>query len=404
MSPPSRRRVLRRGALVGSLGLSGCLRSSTRDQPTEQQGNPSYDCENGRTVYESDVSVSADAAWPMLQYDAGNTGYNPNATVPDEVSLRWRYTACAEVDGIVTVTNQHVYPGNLVVDAETGARKTGEWRAYQRPAVVDGTLFVGSHDFEAYDAADGDHLWTFEPAGESGGVSAPTVHDGTVYITGNIDDRTVYAIDATDGTEQWQFTPDHELDAPAAAVGDLVSVVDDGGVIYGLDAETGSERWRYESEYGQIYDPPTVTDGTVYTGLEDGGIVAVDGADGRRRWRTEIQTTGDPALAVTEDTVFVVDQEGIFAYARQDGAERWRDESISSEALSVASNAVLVGDGKTLRALAREDGSERWSFQTRSVIFYDYGAGGFAVGPAVVDDVVFVATGASDVYALGPAN
>lgn len=355
-------------------------------------------------MYESDVSVSADAAWPTVQYDAGNTGYNPDATVPDAVSLRWRYTACTEVDGIVTVANGNVYPGHLVVDAGTGARETGEWTAYQRPAVVDGTLFVGSHDLEAYDASDGDHLWTFEPAGEAGGVSAPIVHDGTVYVSGNVDDRNLYAVDAADGTERWQFTPDHELDAPAAAAGDHVYVVDDGGVVYGIDAETGSERWRYASDDGQIYDPPTVTDGTVYVGLDDGGVVAVDAADGTERWRTRIETPSDPSIAVADDTVFVVDREGIFAFSRHDGTERWRDDIIGAEAVSVASNAVLVGDGETLRALAREDGSERWSFRTRSVTFYDYSAGGIAVGPAVVDDVVFVATEASDVYALGPAN
>jgi glucose dehydrogenase len=63
------------------------------------------------------------------------------------------------------------------------------------PAVVDGTLFVGSADTHLYalDAANGAQRWTFETAGPV--HSSPAVVDGTVYV--GSEDNHVYAL----GTE-----------------------------------------------------------------------------------------------------------------------------------------------------------------------------------------------------------
>lgn len=402
MSPPSRRTVLRWGATLGVAGLSGCSSVFDEGDPPRPEDS-GYDCETGRTRYESDAAITPSATWPMLQCDAGHTSYNPDATVPEEVDLRWRYTACTEVDGIVTVANQHVYPGQLIVDAQTGAPTTGEWTPYQKPAVVDDTLYIGSYELQAYDAADMSHQWTFDPPGETGGVSAPVVHNETVYIAGNLDDPTLYAVDVTDGSERWQFTPGNEYDTPPAIVDGHVYAADQQGVLYKLDATTGEERWRHPTEVDYLNGVPTVAGETVYLPAGDGTVVALDTTDGQERWRRETDNTRC-FVAVADDSVFVTGSERCQALRRADGTKRWETTSATGEACSVAGNALVVGGDEKLYALSRDDGTRLWSFETRWVRFGDYTTGGTTTAPALVDDVVLAATEASDIYALGSAS
>mgnify|MGYP002125039227 CR=1 FL=1 len=402
MSPPSRRAVLRWGAALGTAGLSGCSSVFGEDNPLRSDGpDYSYDCETGRTRYEGDAAVPSEATWPMLQYDAGHTSYNPDATIPEEVDLRWRYTACTEVDGIVTVANQHVYPGQLMVDAQTGAPTTGQWTGYQKPAIGNETLCVGGHDLHAYDTADMSHQWTFKPTGKFGGVSAPVVYDGLVYIAGNLDDPTLYAVDVTDGSERWQFTPSNEYNSPPAIADGYVYVVDEGGVLYKLAATTGEERWRRDTEVDTLSGVLTVADETVYLPGDDGTVVALDTADGQKRWRWHTDNSRC-FVAVADDTVFVTGNKGCVALREEDGTKRWETTSVTGAACSVAANALVVGGDEKLHALSRDDGTGLWSFKTRSVLFYDYTASGISTAPALVDDVVLAATQASDLYALGP--
>lgn len=178
--------------------------------------------------------------------------------------------------------------------------------------------------------------------------------------------------------------------------------VDEAGVCYSIAAASGEERWRRAIETDYVNGVPTVADGTVYLAIEDGTVVALDTADGRERWRRE---TASPSscIAVADDTVFVVGSEGCLALATDDGAKRWEIESATGTVCSVGANALVVGGSETLHALSRADGTTLWSFETRSVLFSDYTASGIPFAPALVDDVVVVATQASDIYALGAA-
>jgi len=52
----------------------------------------------------------------------------------------------------------------------------------------------------ALDAINGDEKWSFEAAQSTSVRSSPTVIDNTVYIGSG---STFYALNATDGSEQW---------------------------------------------------------------------------------------------------------------------------------------------------------------------------------------------------------
>jgi len=394
MVPCTRRRLLRSGAVTGGVALAGCLSFGSESE-----------CEAGRTSYTADASLSGSTSWPTYRYDAGNTGYNPDATVPAEVAVRWRYTACAETESGVAVANGRVYPGAAVLDGRAGTRTAGEWHGYQTtPTLVDGTRYVGTHELEAFDAASEDDRWTFDPDGESGGLSAPKAWDALVFVAGNFDAPILYAVDATDGTERWRFEPDAEVGTTPAVADDTVFVVDDGGTVHGLDAATGEPRWSHD-ESDQWRGPPVATDGTVYVTSHDSGVLALDAADGREQWRFADASGVAAPVAVADGAVVAAGSAGqLVALAAADGTVRW-EAAVGGELgpPTVAGETVLVGERRGTRVAAHSlaDGRERWRFETREILFGDYTRVGTPAGPTAVDETVFVPTAASDCYALG---
>lgn len=108
----------------------------------------------------------------MYQFDAARTGHDHTGTGPrDVVQVRWR----------------------SAVDE----------RGFASPAVVDGTVYVGSHDATVYaiDATDGTQQWQFETEGVV--FSSPAVARGRVYVGSR--DTNVYALDAETGGRHWRF-------------------------------------------------------------------------------------------------------------------------------------------------------------------------------------------------------
>jgi len=108
------------------------------------------------------AGASADpTGWTKYRATTANTGHLPSQQGPtDNITVRWTHET-----------------GNGV---------------YSSPAVVDGTVYIGSRDNRVYalDAATGRERWTHETGGDV--HSSPAVVDGTVYV-GSWDNR-VYAL------------------------------------------------------------------------------------------------------------------------------------------------------------------------------------------------------------------
>jgi PGF-CTERM protein len=87
--------------------------------------------------------------------------------------------------------------------------------------------------------------------------SPPTVVDGTVYV-GSYDHK-LYAVDATEGSEEWSFgTGDLVFPSPTVADG-TVYVGNNDSELYAVDAATGEQEWAFDTG-GGVFSSPTVVD------------------------------------------------------------------------------------------------------------------------------------------------
>ena len=239
---PSRRDVL--GSLGSAVlaGTAGCLGTD-----------------------DSGFSPGSDATtdWPMARHDPGNTAFAPEAKAPRaDVNERWS-----------------AKPG---FDVRT-------------PAIVDGTVFTpAAEGLIALDGKSGDKLWRFAPT-EQPWPSAPTVHNGVVYVT-MVDGDALHAVDAKTGKEQWSLTDAGSVySSPHLLAGQLVNnplvlIGGANGIVRALEPATGNERWRLNTFGGvrtMAYDSRGLyvgtTGGEVYAYLPDG-----DNGAPRELWRRKV--------------------------------------------------------------------------------------------------------------------
>jgi outer membrane protein assembly factor BamB len=178
----------------------------------------------------------------------------------------------------------------------------GQWSS---PAygVVDGqgqVYFPGGDGWlYALHPETGDLIWKFDlnpkdSVWELGGrgtrnniIGTPVFHENRVYLAVGQDPEHgigpghFYAIDATqtgDVTESgkiWHFQDLSRSISTAAVHEDLVFISDLNGFLYCLDRATGELHWKYDT-LAAIWGSPTVIDGKVYIGDEDGDIAVFD--------------------------------------------------------------------------------------------------------------------------------
>jgi outer membrane protein assembly factor BamB len=263
---------------------------------------------------------------------------------------------------------------------------------YSSPAVVKGTLYIGSSDGHLYalDAATGAKRWSY-PAGDSI-TSSPAVANGVVYVGCN--NRRLHAVDARTGKARWTF--------PARAVIHSSPTVADGVVyvgcrdrhLYAIDAATGRERWRFTG--GDWFNSsPRVANGAVFVGCRDKNVYAVEAATGRERWRFTTGSTVDSSPAIVGDTVWIGgDDYRVYALNAATGGQIWQFSAGRGVVSSprVVDDVVYVGsDDGNLYALDSTTGRERWRVATGNQI---------RSSPVVAGGLVYVGSRDRYLYAV----
>lgn len=314
------------------------------------------------------VDITVEPAWRQFRANPRHTGHI-NTSGPTRPSApRWTFVG----DGEITAS----------------------------PAVVNGTVYIGSNDafdaanMYALDARTGAVRWNVSIFGDR--IFSPAVFNGSVYVGS---DTALYALDAKTGARRWSFTTgtfSRDFESSPTVVGDTVYIGDNDHKIYALDARTGAERWN-ASTGADVRSSPAVANGTVFVGDDAGNLYALNTTTGAVRWNASLRGKVRSSPAVSEDTVYVGSGKldsfdprngSVYAINATTGTIQWNftTEAGVRSSPAVANGTVFIGtsdDGESLYALNATTGVPRWTFTPEFGI-------GIGTSPAVVDGTVYV--------------
>jgi outer membrane protein assembly factor BamB len=224
--------------------------------------------------------------WRQYQADYSKSGYVATA-VSDDLAERWRADVdgmglCTVADGTVYATTGGDRSGLVAVDAADGSV---EWRfetssdSISAPAIVDGTVYFGTGTtlgtdgaVHALDADDGAQVWRTEAQRFA---FSPVVAAGLVFV-GTGEGKRVVALEASSGESVWSY----EADGVTYGVGLANETLFFGsggkdGSVYAVDATDGTERWQAGID-DITYMPTLVDDLVCYCTVYAEELVALD--------------------------------------------------------------------------------------------------------------------------------
>ncbi|MDJ1134094.1 serine/threonine-protein kinase [Streptomyces iconiensis] len=243
--------------------------------------------------------------------------------------------------------------------------------------------------------------WRFRMSNDVWG--SPAVADDLLYVTS----FEVHALDVASGRRQFKT---REVAWSMAVSGGRVHA-SDGPSLYALDATNGSERWRLATD-GWVYSLQ-VDRGTVVTGTRGGGVQAWEAASGEKLWelsgaQADFETPeGGPVIV--DGTVYAWAEGRLYALEARTGSERWSypvgDASATGgvpvRLTAAEDGAVYVCAGSRVFALDAATGTERWRFDAPAAFL---SPPAFVPGPGVTGGGIYLADYLGMVYALDTGN
>ena len=237
--------------------------------------------------------------------------------------------------------------------------------------------------------SDGEELWV-----EYGDAwhFTPVVAGDSVYFRASVHDPSatyIRAVDALEGTLQWQHLVDGNARGPAAVYGGSVFyTVNRTGVeggqsssyLMSLDASTGALNWQYEVD--QLISTAAVEyGGNVYFGAYKGGnyLYAIDPTTGElsRRYETQGSLYDTPLIA--DDIAYIVTASGrLYSMDLSTGMRNWEytaeDWAIGTPLLADGMLYVRIWDGEariysSVHALDAATGSLQWQYESGREVF-----------------------------------
>ena len=334
-------------------------------------------------------SNSLTGEWAMFRHDLGHSGSAESTGVLPQGTAKWIFSTGAAVHSSPAVADGTVYVGSqdfnlYALDVDTGAKrweyKTGSW-VESSPAIVNGVAYFGSNDGRLYalDTQSGEKIWDFKT--EYPVRSSPAITGNIVYFGG--DDYFIYALDKTDGEKLWDYDVKSPAISSLVASSGIVYSGSGGGYSYALNALNGQRRLRFKSHYS-IHSSPVISDGIVYFATTNGWLYAVDG--NARTWLREheikplwvqLWAVGMPGVPKPPP------QSGLLWTLRLGGA--------TSSSPVVVGNTLYIGVENKLLAIDLQNQQTRWEFVTEGTV---------RSSPAVTDSAVFVGSEDGRLYAV----
>lgn len=352
-------------------------------------------------------SATASGDWSMFRSDAARSGVGTYSSTGSQVltpTLLWKTNITWNL------TEWHV-SWNLNLTEWNMTRDLFKTRGWTEPAVVGGVVYVGvvssiswnikgglfeikRIDVYAFNATDGAEIWNYRDE-SCYQVTPPAVVNGVVYFA---TDQYTCALNASDGSLLWKYPAGIFLSYPAVADG--IVYIGSGG-LRALNATNGHSIWNYTNQRG--FSSPAIANGIVYVGSFDEKIHAVDAYTGDKLWDYQ---AGDfhSGPAVANGVVYAMTSgANIYALDAISGTKIW-NHSIphpyvggDGQHFAIMKNMLYSYNiGKELYALNSISGTKIWN--------YTFGKIPFTISaPTIVKDTVYVSSDSS-LYALNAQN
>jgi outer membrane protein assembly factor BamB len=202
----------------------------------------------------------------------------------------------------------------------------------------------------------------------------------------------------------WTFQAGDMIESTATVVDGTVYVGVLDGTLYALDAQTGKERWTYQAN-GHIKASPSVNNNVIYFGDGEGVFHAVDISNQQMKWqfRTEGEIISSANFA--GDRVLFGSYDGfLYCLNRESGELIWKFETEGyvhgtpgiwtesvKESGDVRNFAIVTGCDSYLRVLNIDDGT-----QTQQVNLGAY----VGASPAISGNQIYCGTYGSEILAV----
>lgn len=201
----------------------------------------------------------------------------------------------------------------------------------------------------------------------------------------------------------WTYKAGEMISSTAAIVGNHVYGASLKGEVFCLERDTGKVVWTYRSKESK--DPktflpgfkssPTVTADAVYLGDEEGMFHAIDRATGKKRWTFESGGEIVSSASVYEDKLlFGSYDNSLYCLKAADGSLAWKFETegmVNCTPAISGTSTFVTGCDEHLRIIDILTGK-----QTIDIPLNTY----LIASPAVVDNILYVGTYASEVVAV----
>ena len=215
-------------------------------------------------------------------------------------------------------------------------------QVYASPVVADGVAYIGTTGgvVNAIHTRDGSHAWTYSVGAPVHGAVA--LDADALYVVA--DDGFLHKLDRASGKLQWRYalgdaaTP-RVLPHPAVfdwdwqgvqplVAGNIVYVGAGDGGFHAVDAASGERRWRFDTG-AEVDATPVLHEGRVLVGNRGAGLHSLDAATGELKWRLYFWGSWVESTPVVHDDVIYIgssDLRRVSAIDPADGRVRWRSD------------------------------------------------------------------------------
>lgn len=247
------------------------------------------------------------------------------------------------------------------------------------PAYSDGTLYVGTTGedpgFYALDVSresmpvEDRILWEHDI--DRPVITDPAIRDGTVFVgTGYSlnDNESFYALDAETGDVHWDRETHGYVPGSPAVDNHAVYIASASGNLTALNADTGDVRWMHDA--GQLgSSSPVISGGTVYFGTVDrdlGGssqtVYALHTHTGEERWHVPVEGQVHSAPALYDETLYIgIDNVGLVAINEDlegpffDVVDVTVEDTLAGDTMVVTADIKNLGDEPGTQTVELED-------------------------------------------------